>query len=60
MNKATRKVKVINYNGFHDYQLLGIIGMATEPNEVGNVMFYPDSGSPYRICLRGEQVEDID
>ena len=34
--------------------------MATEPNKWGNVMFYPDSGSPYRICLSEEQIEDID
>ena len=60
MNKATRKVKVIDYSGFREYGLLGMIGMATEVNKAGNVMFYPSSGSPYRICLRGEQVEDID
>lgn len=60
MNKATRKVKVIYYDGFRNYELLGMTGMATKPNKVGNVMFYPDSGSPYRICLGEEQVEDID
>ena len=54
MNKATRKVKVIYYDGYCDYQLVGVIGMATEPNKCGNVMFYPDSGSPYRICLSEE------
>ena len=33
MNKATRKVKVIYYDGYRDYQLVGVIGMATEPNK---------------------------
>lgn len=60
MNKATRKVKVIYYDGYRDYQLVGVIGMATEPNKCGNVMFYPDGGLPYRICLSEEQIEDID
>ena len=60
MNKATRKVKVIYYDGYRDYQLVGAIGMATESNKYGNVMFYPDCGSPYRICLSEEQIEDID
>ena len=60
MWEATRRVKVIYYDGYRDYQLVGVIGMATEPNKWGNVMFYPDSGSPYRICLSEEQIEDID
>ena len=60
MNKATRKVKVIYYDGYRDYQLVGVIGMATEPNEVGNIMFYPDRCIPYRIVLKNELVEDID
>ena len=60
MNKATRKVKVIYYDGYRDYQLVGVIGMATEPNKVGNIMFYPNSGYPYRICLPNDYVEDID
>ena len=60
MNKATRRVKVIYYDGYRDYQLVGVIGMATEPNEVGNIMFYPDRCIPYRIVLKNELVEDID
>ena len=60
MNKATRKVKVIYYDGYRDYQLVGVIGMATEPNKCGNVMFYPDRCIPYRIVLKNELVEDID
>lgn len=60
MNKATRKVKIINYNDFYGYGLLGMIGMATESNKVGNIMFYPNSGYPYCICLPNNYVEDID
>lgn len=57
---ATRRVKVVSYDSFFNYEFLGMIGMATEPNEVGNVMFYPDRCIPYRIVLKNELVEDID
>ena len=39
----------------------GRIGMVTEVNEVGNVMFYPMEGiHPYRICLRIDQIKYIE
>lgn len=35
-------------------------GMATEPNRVGNVMFYPKEGkNPYRVCLNQKEVKYI-
>ena len=39
---------------------LGRIGKATEPNQYGNVMFYPIEGIyPYRVCLKAEQIHFI-
>lgn len=36
-------------------------GMATEPNKVGNVMFYPKEGkSPYRVCLGKDKIKYIE
>lgn len=41
-----KKARIING------KYVGRIGMATAPNEVGNVMFYPVEGEfPYRACL---------
>ena len=41
-----KKARIING------KYVGRIGMATAPNEVGNVMFYPVEGEfPYRVCL---------
>ena len=60
MWEATRRVKIIGWDSYFTYELLGAIGMATEPNEIGNVMFYPDRCIPYRIVLKNALVEDID
>lgn len=36
----------------------GVIGKATYPaNSLGNVMFYPYKGHPYRICLNEGDIE---
>lgn len=38
----------------------GRIGMATAPNQMGLVMFYPiEEKNPYRVCLAKEDVEYI-
>lgn len=34
-------------------------GWSTKINKYGNVMFYPDGGEPYCICLGKEDVEFI-
>lgn len=33
------------------------LGYCSKPNKLGNVMFYPDGGNPYRVCLKKEEVE---
>ena len=38
--------------------IIGCYGYSTEPNKVGNVMFYPENSFPcYRICLPKEYIE---
>ncbi len=34
-------------------------GYCTEVNKVGLVMFYPDGGFPYCVCLSEDEVELI-
>ena len=50
-----RKAKVVN----GEYKGRG--GEATEVNEVGNVMFYPEEGiHPYRVCLNIRDIKFLD
>ena len=42
-------------------QYNGRIGNATEPNEYGNVMFYPiEEIHPYKVCLKVSDVKFIE
>lgn len=38
----------------------GRTGVATNPNKIGNVMFYPKEGkNPYRVCLSKDKIKYI-
>ena len=52
---------MINLNYKNKEGLARIFGKATEVNEYGNVMFYPDNNNPvYRICLRQNDITYIE
>ena len=38
----------------------GLVGISTEINAYGNVMFYPERGfNPFRVCLKADYIEYI-
>lgn len=38
----------------------GLVGISTEVNAYGNVMFYPERGfNPFRVCLKADCIEYI-
>lgn len=52
------KFAIIN-NPQHDYYSLK--GRVTYPeNSYGNVMFYPDCGTPYRTCVKATDIKYLE
>lgn len=52
-----RKAVVVQTNS----PFFNVVGMSSEPNFVGNVMFYPDDPKVcYRTCLKKEDVRFLD
>ena len=53
-NENLKKAKIINGS------YTGTIGVSTDVNKYGNVMFYPNNSEPvYRVCKIAEEVEFI-
>lgn len=59
--KDLRKARIVkDIQGVKFYKK-GLIGMSTEINKVGNVMFYPKDESPcYRVCLEADCIEFLE
>lgn len=53
-NENLKKAKIINGS------YAGTVGVSTDINKYGNVMFYPNNSKPvYRVCKSAKEVEFI-